>query len=198
MAVSSSSVKGFKPRKTLVGVDLTGQEEFLLGNSREFTIGDMVRLDTSGVLKVCAAGEPILGRLAGIVDQNGINVFETGRATGTTGSTLSPDDTITTSSTNTSDATRKLKGQVEISIAGNVLYSNDADGDLAQTNVGQLFDLTSGGDQVAQSTASDTSGQVQLVKLDPDGDADASKGLFRIVETQLISQLGNSTAVVGA
>lgn len=113
-----------------------------------------------------------------------------------TGATLTPDDTVAVSSTNQSDATRNIKA--EIIVNPDVLFYNDANGDLAATNEGQLFDTVAAGDQIDQSSASDTSGQFQLIERDPDGDGDASKGLFRIAESQLVRQIGNSTAVIGA
>lgn len=183
MAKSSTSVKGFEYRKSLRSGENYVTLPFLLDDSATFTLGDMVRLDTDGLLTVNGAGNTILGRLKGIVDQNGINVFSP-RAQGTTGSTLTPDDTITTSSTNSTDGTRKLKGEVELDPSGLNLYYNDANGDFSQTNVGQCFDLTSSGDQIDQATGTDGSAQMQLLQIDPDGDGDASKGLFRIVEEQ--------------
>ena len=197
MARSSSSVKGFYFRKALSNLQQPVTLQFLIDDSETLTIGDAVRLDDAGLLSVAAAGDAILGILSGIVDQNGMNIFSP-RATGTTGSTLTPDDTIATSSTNSTDGTRKIKGVVELDPAGQNLYYNDADGDLAQTNVGQFFDTTSTGDQISASSASDTSGQFQLLQIDPDGDADASKGLFRISEPALMSYHANATAVIEA
>ena len=183
MAKSSTSVKGFDYRKSLRAGENYVKLQFLLDDSAEFTLGDMVRIDTDGLLVVNGAGNTIFGKLDGIVDLNGINIFSP-RAQGTAGSTLTPDDTITTSSTNSTDATRKIKGEVIIDPAGLNLYYNDSNGTLAQTNVGQCFDLTSTGDQVDQATATDGTAQMQLLQIDPDGDGDASKGLFRIVENQ--------------
>lgn len=181
MAASSTSVKGFTFKKSLNGLEHPAIQEFLLDDSATFTLGDMVRLDTDGLLVVNGAGNSILGLLVGIVDRNGINVFETGRASGTDGSTLTPDDTITTSSTNSTNAARYLKGQVIVDPAGTNLLYNKASAALAQTNVGQCFDLTASGDQVDQGTATDASAQVQLLALDPD---DTTGGYFRIVEEQ--------------
>lgn len=195
MAVSSTSVKGFKFRKNLYGVDQPASQDLIIGNSQTLTIGDAVRVNDAGYLAVCAAGDAILGILTGIVDQNGTNIFSP-RATGTTGSTLTPDDTITVSSTNQSDATRYLKGQVQLDPAGANLYYNDADDSLAQTNLMQFFDTTSSADQISVSSASDTSGGFQLIRLDPDGDGDASKGLFRIAEPELMTYHANASAVV--
>lgn len=195
----SSGVKGFDPRISLIGADNPAYLPFLLGNSRTYVLGNAVRLDTSGFLKTVIAGEPILGILVGLIDRFGQNVFVPGRANGTDGSTLTPDDTIVTSSTNSTDGTRMLKGQI-IAERGNHLFYNDANGDFAQTNVGQFFDTTATGDQIDQATASDTSGQFQLLVIDPDGDADLSKGLFRVVESQMVTCVNsyNSTAVITA
>ena len=182
----SASAKGFDYRGSLLGVSASPVVfGVLIDDSATLTIGDAVRVDADGNLDVVAAGEPILGILRGIVDQNGINVFEVGRAGNTDGSTLSGDDTITISSTNTSDGTRKLKGLVAITVGINSQWYNDSNGTLAQTNLLQFFDTTSSGDQIDQASASDANGQFQLIKIDPDGDADASKGIFIVNENQL-------------
>jgi len=62
----------------------------------------------------------------------------------------------------------------------NILYHNDADGDLTIAYVGTCFRVTAGGTQIDQSTsAANSAVQFILVKRDPDGDGDASKGLFK-------------------
>lgn len=179
----SSGAKGFEFRKSLIGLEHPAIMEFLLDDSAQFTLGDAVRLDTDGLLVVSGATSTTLGILVGLVDQNGIPVASP-RAQGVSGSTLSGDDTITTSSTNSTDGTRKLKGQVIVDPAGTNLYYNDANGSLAQTNLGQCFDMTSTGDQIDTGTAADGTAVFQLMQIDPDGDGDASKGLFRLNEPQ--------------
>lgn len=179
----SSGTKGFYFRRSLTGLEHPAMMDVLLDDSATYTIGDMVRFDTDGHLVVAGAGESVIGVLRGLVDRNGIPVSSP-RASGTDGATVTNDDTVATSSTNTSDDSRNLKGQVVMDPGRSNLYYNDADDDLAQTNVGQCFDLTAAGDQVDVGTATDGSAQVQLIMLDPDGDGDASKGLFRIVEVQ--------------
>ena len=67
----------------------------------------------------------------------------------------------------------------------------------AQTNLYQMFDVANG-NQVTQSGASDSNGQVQLMKIDPDEDADVSKGLFRIHENQFGMGIDTGTAKVAA
>lgn len=186
----------FEPRVHLYGVEHPSALNFRLGNSATLTIGDVVRLNNAGVLVRCAAGDAVLGILTGIVDENDINPFSLSYVNNT-GATLTPDDTVVTASDNSTRA-HYLKGKVSVDPAGVILYYNDASGDLALTNLGQFFDHDSDADQVDQSTASDTSGQFQLVALDPDGDGDASKGLFRIAEPLLMSYHGNTTAVIEA
>lgn len=190
MAYTAST--GFRFRKSLIGVEHPGTMDILLAGSATVKIGDLVRVNTSGLLVRCATGEVPLGVLVGIVDKNGINVFSP-RAAGTTGATLTPDDQVATSSTNATDATRNLKGQVIVDPAGTQLFYNDADGDFAQTNLFQFFDVANG-NQVTQGSAGDANGQVQLVQLDPDGDGDASKGLFRINENQFSMGIDTGTA----
>lgn len=202
MAASSSSVKGFYVRKALYGVNSNPTVlDFIIAASATITLGDAVRLNTAGGVVRCAAGEPVLGIVVGLVDRNGINVFEP-RAdqTGLTGVTLTPDDTIAVSSTNLTDATRNIKAQVVLDPAGSTLYSNVTDGTLAQTNVGQFYDVATNAGQISTASASDTSGQFQLLSLDPDGDGVATKGLFRVAECQLTTNINsyNSTAVIAA
>ena len=62
----------------------------------------------------------------------------------------------------------------------NILYHNDADGDLTIDDVGKGFRVTAGGTQIDESTATANSAvQFILVKRNPDGDDDKSKGLFK-------------------
>lgn len=68
----------------------------------------------------------------------------------------------------------------------NILYYNDADGSLAVADLGKVYRPTAGGAQIDQSTGSANSTQdFILVKNDPDGDQDASKGLFKPFKTLL-------------
>jgi hypothetical protein len=54
MAKSSSSVKGFDRRISLIGADNPAQMNFVLGDSRTYVLGNAVRLDTAGFLKTLA------------------------------------------------------------------------------------------------------------------------------------------------
>ena len=76
--------------------------------------------------------------------------------------------------------------QVGIYCDPNILYHNDADGDLTIAYVGTTFRVTAGGTRIDQSTsAAESTTQFILVKRDPDGDGDASKGLFKPYKTLL-------------
>lgn len=190
--MAKSATTGFTFRKTLYGTEHPGTQRYLLAGSATVKIGDLVRVNTSGLLVRAASTEAACGVLVGIVDQNGINVFSP-RAQGTAGATLTPDDQIATASDNATNAVKNLKGDVIIDPAGVCLFYNDSDGSLAQTNLYQMFDVANG-NQVTTGGASDANGQVQLMQLDPDEDGDASKGLFRINENQFGMGLDTATA----
>ena len=68
----------------------------------------------------------------------------------------------------------------------NIIYHNDADGDLTIDDVGKVFRVTAGGTQIDESTAtSESSTQFVLIKRDPDGNGDASTGWFKPYVTLL-------------
>lgn len=191
MAVSSTSVKGFKPYKSLNGVDIPNSLFFLIDNSITITIGDAVRLDTNGCLKRVASTDPaVLGIVTGLYDSTGnVSVFSP-RMPGTAlvGATLTPDDTIATASDNRTNTQKQLVAAVIMDPAGAILYENTANGALTQANVGSLFNVVNGTPgQIDQASASVTSGQFQLISLDPDNDGNTSKGLFRTCQDQLPS-----------
>jgi hypothetical protein len=192
MAVSSTSVKGFKPYKSLVGVDMPNQLLFILENSATVTVGDAIRLDTNGCVKRCASTDPaVLGIVTGIYDQNGqLGVFSP-RIPGTAiaGATLTPDDTITTASDNRTNTLKQLSVYIHMDINGDILYQNNANNTgLTQSNVGQFYNVvSSNAGQIDTASNSSTSGQFQLVSLNPDGDGVTSKALFRIVQSQFLT-----------
>ena len=190
--MARTATTGFFFRRTLYGLEHPGLQSYVIGNSATIKIGDAVRINTAGFLVRAAAGEAIAGVVDGLTDRNGVNVFSP-RASGVTGTTLTPDDTIAVSATNQSDATRELRAQVIIDPAGICLFYNDADSDLAATNRYQFSDSNSTGNQIVLSV-SDSAAQWQLMVLDPDGDADLSKGLWRIAENQFGMMLDSATA----
>lgn len=192
--MAKTAAKGFFFRENLNGLEHPAVQEFVLKASTTFTIGDLVRVNTSGTLSVCATGEPVGGVLVGVVSNSGINAFEPRvESAAISGATITGDDTIATASDNVTNAVKNLKGQVIIDVSGQTLFYNDADSTLAQTNLLQHFDVDAG-DQVTVGTASEANGQVQLIAIDPDGDGDVSKGLFRIAENQFGLGIDSATA----
>ena len=197
MAYSAST--GFRLRKSLYGGDLPAGQVYRAGNSATLKVGDAVRLNTSGFLVRCAAGDAVLGILTGFVAvesnaslTSGVNPFALGAPTA--GATLTEDDQVATASDNTTRS-EYIAGEVVVDPAGALLWYNDSNESLDATDDGAYFDVLAGANQIDAATVSDTSGQFQCLGRDPDGDADASKGLFRINENQLSNTIGNSTAV---
>lgn len=191
--MARTSSQYFEYRKNLSGVGSSPTPlKVIAANSTTLKIGQMARVNTSGHAVACSAGDAILGLVVGLIDNDGIPV-NSFNYTGATGHTNSGDDTVVTASDNTS-RTRKVYAEIMAAMP-DIIFYNDASAALAQTNLFQFFDHDATADQVDQSTASDTSGQLQLIELDPDNDGDTSKGLFRVAEPQLLYYHGNSTAV---
>lgn len=204
MAVSSTSVKGFTPIRSLYGVEVPNSLPFLMENSVTITIGDAVRLDTNGAIKRCANTDPgILGIVQDFKDSGDqIGVFSP-RIPGNAiaGATLTPDDTITTASDNRTNGAKKLLADVILDPAGIILWRNVTNGTLSQANVGQFFNTVSNNPgQIDTASASNTVGQFQLVTLDPDGDGNTAKGGFRMVNQQLTTEINGfgSTPIITA
>jgi len=161
---------GFSYRKSLITKDEPTLLYFIIDNSGTITLGDAIMIDSNGHAVVATTGEEVAGIAAQVVDANGIPV--------------EPDSGTTDTYTVDSDNETVKKYQVGLIVSPFALFSNDSSGTLATTNLMQFFDLTDE-DTIDQSSASDKSGQFQLVGLDPDNDGDASKGLFRIAESML-------------
>ena len=199
MAYTAST--GFRFWRSLSGAQHAPQPiPVRIANSTTLRVGDAVRVNTSGLLVTAAAGEALAGVLVGFQDEDGINPFSL--AYSRAGVTRTGDDTLATSSTNSTRADYIL-GQVIVDVSGDLLWINDADGDLAQSNIPQFFDNDANGRQITQSGASDANGQWQLIVWDPKGTsgepnnpqtADASQGAFRINESQFNSGLDTATA----
>ena len=113
---------------------------------------------------------------------------------------------MATSATN-STRTDFINGLVIIDVAGDLLWINDSDTTLAQTNLLQYCDLDSTSRQAVMSSPSDATGVLQLVVIDPQGStiepnnpatADASMGAFRIARNQFGVLVDSATAKVNA
>lgn len=163
---------GFKFRKTLRGDGVVPAELQIIGaNSIVFQVGDLIRINTGGFAALATAGDLILGVVTGVVDTNG------GR--------IDPDsallfDTFTMAADNQTVASKKVR---YIPALADYLFYNDSDDTLSQTKLMQYFPINDEND-VDGTTGNDTVlNTVRLIEIDPDGDADASKGLFQIVES---------------
>jgi len=143
----------------------------LADDSVTYVLGDLVTVNTDGhVALVTNSDEKIAGVVTGFVDRNGVHVaFDTGY-----------NDRVTTDSDNTSDE----YVYILVDVGREIWIQIDADASLSQTNVFQYFDLNNSY-QVDVGDASDTNGALQLLKLDPEGEDDASMGLYRIADHQL-------------
>lgn len=171
----------FQYRGQLNGAENPVVLDVLVGNSDAVVVGRAVKLDTlvnGGGIIAATAGAKVLGILIGLTDKNGIDLDNSTQAI--TGTWTSSTQTFTAASDNmTVDGVR---GKVVVD--PNSLWYNDAAGDMVVADEYKYFDLTSAA-QIADQNGHDTAGAFQLIKRDPDGDADASKGIFRIVETQM-------------
>lgn len=173
-----------------------------IANSATIRVGDLVRVNTAGFLVGAGVGAPVAGVLVGFRNQNGTNPFSLGYNTGSSGITLTGDDTLATSATNQTRA-EYILGEVIMDFSGEMLWRNKADASQAQTNLLQFFDADSNNRQVTQSTASDSNGVLQLIVIDPEGttiepnnpgSADATIGLYRINENQFSMGIDTGTA----
>lgn len=174
-------MSGFAYRKNLDGSAYNPINMRLLGkNSIQFSVGDLIRVNTSGNIDLSDSTEGVAGVVVTVEDANGLPVDPD---SGTT-------ETWTMSSTNTTVALHKV---VFIPALPNYLFYNDSDGTLTDTNLFQYADVASS-QQVTTGGFTDTATkQVRLIERDPDGDADASKGLFQIVESQFAPiSIGNT------
>jgi len=94
-----------------------------------------------------------------------------------------------------SNTTVGLKVQF-IPAFGDYAFSADSDTTITIADIGKYLNVNSTSDAIVTSGESYTIGtlQWQCIGLDPDGDADASKGLYRCVA----SQMGQTTIAAGA
>lgn len=152
-----------------------------IANSQTVAVGEAVKLQTlasgGGALRA-TAGSKVLGIVQGIVDANGIDLDNT--------STSNYDGTFTSSTKTYSASSNNMTNkqvQALVVIDKNALWYNDSAGDLAAADQYKFFDITSA-TQIADQDGSDTAGSFVLIKLNPDNDGDASKGLFTIAESQ--------------
>jgi len=166
---------GFEYRGQISGGQDPVTIEMPIANSETVKVGDAVFISSNGVERITNASANVLGVVAGIVDNNGIDLDNTS-ADNYDGTWTSSTQTYVASGDNITD--KKVRAKV---IADPyALFYNDADGDFTNpTDLGLLIKCLDH-DQIDESTTTVTVGQFQVWKLDPDGDSDASKCIVRI------------------
>lgn len=165
----------FKFRKNLDGSAYTPSLIYGIGkNSIIFTIGDAVRWNTSGFLDLVDSTEQVAGIVVSAVDTNGLPV-------------ATDSGTTNTWTMGGSNQTITLNELAIIPAFPHYAFSCDTDTTMTESDFGKYFNINSTSDGIITSGESDTIGTLifQLIGLDPDGDGDASKGLFRIVASQM-------------
>lgn len=163
---------GFRYRKSLSGSVEQPTELSLVGaNSVVFQVGDLIRVNTAGRAALVTAGDLVLGVVTGVTDSSGQQAIDPD--SGTT-------DTYTMPSDNVTVAQRKVR---YIPALQDYLFYNDSDDTLSVANLFQYFPVNDENDVDGSNPHDSTVNTVRLVEIDPDGDGDASKGLFQIVES---------------
>ena len=170
---------GFEYRGQLNGAENPVTIDVVIDNSVTVKVGDAVKLEAfasgGGAIRA-TAGEEVLGICVGIVNKDGIDL-DNASTDSYDGTWASSTKTYTTSADNQTDKMIKAKVVVD----KNALWYNDAAGDLALADEYKFFDIADQ-DQIADQDAADNAGAFILIKRDPDGDGDASKGIFKIAE----------------
>ena len=177
---------GFDFRRTEGGQTAGEIRPFIIANSQTSTIGDMVTL-VSGFSTLALAGVRIVGCVVGFKKDLGngqivpLGLDAAGIISGTRSGNAGVvgSDTVAVASDN--QTVDKVVAMVMVDPRAE--YFNDANGSLSGADIGKYFDIVAASDQIDQSTATNTySAQMVCVKVNPDNDADLSKGIFRVVE----------------
>lgn len=162
---------GFSFRKTISGVNVAPAVLTIAGaNSVVFQKGDLIRVANDGFGALVTTGDLVLGVVVGVETSAGAPVDPD---SGTT-------DTWTMASDNETVALKRVR---YIPALQDYLFYNDSDDTLARTNLFQFFPVNDENDVNGSSSSDSTIDTVRLIEIDPDGDGDASKGLWQIVES---------------
>jgi len=173
---------GFEYRGQLNGAENPVTLDLVIANSATVKVGDvltMTALASGGGVSRASAGNRVLGVCVGIVDQNGIDLDNTSPSN-FDGTWTSSSKTYVASSNNKTNKLVKAKVVVD----KYSIWYNDTAGSLVAADEFKYFDLNDQ-DQIADQDGHNTAGAFLLIKRDPDGDADASKGLFVITESYM-------------
>ncbi len=173
--------RGFEDYGHLLGAQNPQTENLIITNSATITIGDAVKM-TVGFVDPVDANDRIYGVVVGIVDDNGIDL-RNANASNFDGTFTEDDGTTKDTYVASGDNQTDKKVRAMVVADPYQLWFNDADADLTTAMLKQHFSLVDE-DQIDGNTNNATVGEMQLWKLDPDGDSDASKGVFRIVSWQ--------------
>lgn len=172
---------GFEYRGQLNGAENPVIVNVPIANSETVTVGDavqMVAFASGGGCKRAAATTEVLGVVVGIVNAKGIDL-QNAPVSSYDGTFTAP-GTYAAASDNMTDK----NVQAQVIVDKNAIFYNDAAGDLAAADIMKFFDLADQ-DQIADQNGANDAGAFVLIKRDPDGDGDASKGLFVIAESEL-------------
>ena len=196
--MAQTSKYGFGFKKSLVpGLSTPATQEVILANSAgPLTIGDAVLL-SGGYLVGAPVDVAIFGILVGLVTKDGENIFKT---KSTIGGTISGDDTFTASSTNSTVA--QVKGVVIVD--DKALFLAFSDTALVAADKGLFFNGAVADGTYVDSLADSGSGAwsvatqqfqcIERVTTLSDGSASTTAGLFKIVRTQLVNDVTQSTS----
>jgi len=152
-----------------------------IANSQTVVVGRALKMQTlgsGGGVMPATAGSKIIGMCVGLVDSAGIDLENTKQVL---------DGTYSSSAQSYAAAADNMtvkRVSAIVCIDKYSLWYNDTAGDLVAADELKFFDLASDS-QVADQNGSDSAGALVLIKRNPDGDDDASKGIFAIAETQL-------------
>ncbi len=173
---------GFEYRGQLNGAENPVVLDVVIANSITVKVGDVLNLaafSAGGGAERAVATEKVLGVCVGIVNKDGIDLDNADTAS-YDGTWTSSSKTYLTTSDNKTDKLIAAK----LIVDPFALFYNDSAGSLAAADDMKYFDVADQ-DQIADQDGHDTAGAFQLIKRDPDGDSDASKGIFRMVETEM-------------
>lgn len=174
---------GFELRKAMSGgegLTVHQRRNLIITNSATVKHGDAVKLASGFITRVTATGR-VFGVVVGLVDKNDQPVDHRRKSHAATITGSGRDVQAAVASDN--QTVDRIKAVVITD--PNALFYNDANGNFAQADVGAFYDVVAASGQIDQASKSATSGQFQLIEIDPDGDGDLSKGLFKIAESQL-------------
>lgn len=168
---------GFEYRGQLNGAENPATVDVVIKNSTAIAVGDCVSSDTAGLIAATNA-VPILGVVVSLTNSDGID-FDNANTGTYTGTWVSSTQTYTAASDNVTVDECVAKCIVDPM----ALFYNDGDGVMALVDVGCHMKLDDK-DQVTVGSPSATVGQVQVIKIDPNGTGDLSEGIFKISFSQ--------------